>query len=425
MTTGKGTCGEACHATLFNPLGYAFENYDAIGKYRTMNVGKPVNAADSYIVRRTAQELQERRRAVTSPRGRQGDPQLLRAEHDELLHGRPLVEPGAADGRLLRSAVPRRDGLTSRSGADHRDERRVPQSPSLMEQRHEKPENAFKMNRRMVLRGAGGLMLGLPLLETFMPRKASAQTGDALAVRHHRGGRQRRGPGGCDPGRRRRAGEVLADGERGADQGQHARRQGDAVHGRAVGLRRQAPHRPRRQPALQLDRLLAFGGGCADPHRREDHAGQHQLRRPWGSRSTPRSPRSRIRPGATRSCSTQGCSPPAGPASTSRATSRTSLRSSRACTSTRHTRRTRRSSARSGMALPAPSAEAQAQMQRAARSKSINDILRPQIQALLGAAGSQQERPRPARSAPHRHPRHRGEDLDHDVHDPGRGRRRR
>ena len=32
------------------------------------------------------------------------------------------------------------------------------------------------MNRRLVLRGAGGLMLGLPLLETFMPRQASAQT---------------------------------------------------------------------------------------------------------------------------------------------------------------------------------------------------------------------------------------------------------
>ena len=39
MTTGKGTCGEACHGTLFNPLGYAFENYDAIGKYRTMDQG--------------------------------------------------------------------------------------------------------------------------------------------------------------------------------------------------------------------------------------------------------------------------------------------------------------------------------------------------------------------------------------------------
>jgi hypothetical protein len=39
-----------------------------------------------------------------------------------------------------------------------------------------KSHNEFLMNRRMVLRGAGGLMLGLPLLETFMPRKASAQT---------------------------------------------------------------------------------------------------------------------------------------------------------------------------------------------------------------------------------------------------------
>ena len=47
-TTGIGTCGQSCHAALFNPLGYAFENYDAVGKYRTMDVGKEVNAADSY-----------------------------------------------------------------------------------------------------------------------------------------------------------------------------------------------------------------------------------------------------------------------------------------------------------------------------------------------------------------------------------------
>lgn len=49
-TTGKGTCGEACHAALFNPLGYAFENYDAIGKYRTTDHGKPVDAADAYTL---------------------------------------------------------------------------------------------------------------------------------------------------------------------------------------------------------------------------------------------------------------------------------------------------------------------------------------------------------------------------------------
>jgi hypothetical protein len=50
MTTGKGTCGEACHNNLFNPLGYAFENYDAIGKYRTTDVGQSVDAADSYVL---------------------------------------------------------------------------------------------------------------------------------------------------------------------------------------------------------------------------------------------------------------------------------------------------------------------------------------------------------------------------------------
>jgi hypothetical protein len=46
-TTGKGTCGEGCHAHLLNPLGYAFEGYDAIGKYRTVDHGKPVDAASS------------------------------------------------------------------------------------------------------------------------------------------------------------------------------------------------------------------------------------------------------------------------------------------------------------------------------------------------------------------------------------------
>src|SRR6185369_3706423 len=50
MTTGKDTCGAACHGALFNPLGYAFENYDAIGEYRTMDQGQPVVASDSYTL---------------------------------------------------------------------------------------------------------------------------------------------------------------------------------------------------------------------------------------------------------------------------------------------------------------------------------------------------------------------------------------
>ena len=46
--TGKGTCGEGCHGTLINPLGFAFENYDPLGRWQTMDAGKPVNAADEF-----------------------------------------------------------------------------------------------------------------------------------------------------------------------------------------------------------------------------------------------------------------------------------------------------------------------------------------------------------------------------------------
>ena len=53
-----------------------------------------------------------------------------------------------------------------------------------------------EMNRRMVLRGAGGLMLGLPLLETLHAAQGGGADRDALAVRPHRGRRQRRGSGG-------------------------------------------------------------------------------------------------------------------------------------------------------------------------------------------------------------------------------------
>jgi hypothetical protein len=41
--TGDGTCGEGCHSTLINPVGFAFENFDAIGRARTTDNGKPID----------------------------------------------------------------------------------------------------------------------------------------------------------------------------------------------------------------------------------------------------------------------------------------------------------------------------------------------------------------------------------------------
>ena len=40
----------SCHETLINPLGFAFENYDAIGQWREMDNGKPVNASAMYML---------------------------------------------------------------------------------------------------------------------------------------------------------------------------------------------------------------------------------------------------------------------------------------------------------------------------------------------------------------------------------------
>jgi hypothetical protein len=37
-------CAAACHSIL-DPLGFAYENYDAVGAWRTMDMGQPVNAA--------------------------------------------------------------------------------------------------------------------------------------------------------------------------------------------------------------------------------------------------------------------------------------------------------------------------------------------------------------------------------------------
>ncbi len=46
--TGKNTCGAGCHGSMINPAGFAFEGFDAIGRARATDNGRPVNAADVY-----------------------------------------------------------------------------------------------------------------------------------------------------------------------------------------------------------------------------------------------------------------------------------------------------------------------------------------------------------------------------------------
>jgi hypothetical protein len=44
-------CGRGCHDTLINPPGFAFENFDAIGRVRSTDQGKPVDTTGTLFIR--------------------------------------------------------------------------------------------------------------------------------------------------------------------------------------------------------------------------------------------------------------------------------------------------------------------------------------------------------------------------------------
>ena len=46
--TGPGTCGSSCHGTMINPIGFAFEHYDALGRWRDQDRGQPVDSSAEY-----------------------------------------------------------------------------------------------------------------------------------------------------------------------------------------------------------------------------------------------------------------------------------------------------------------------------------------------------------------------------------------
>lgn len=47
--TGAGTCGEGCHTTMINPIGFALEHFDELGRFRmTEDNGLPIDAASAY-----------------------------------------------------------------------------------------------------------------------------------------------------------------------------------------------------------------------------------------------------------------------------------------------------------------------------------------------------------------------------------------
>lgn len=96
--TGAGTCGAGCHSTMINPAGFAYEHYDALGRWQDTDNGLPVNAADRYFFEGVRREYDGAAGFATAMKE---EPMAHRcyAQHwVEFLHGRAV---GDADKAMI------------------------------------------------------------------------------------------------------------------------------------------------------------------------------------------------------------------------------------------------------------------------------------------------------------------------------------
>ncbi|WP_240359542.1 DUF1592 domain-containing protein [Pyxidicoccus trucidator] len=110
-TEAPGTVCASCHANLINPLGFPFENFDAIGRYRTTDNGHPVDASAS--PRLAGETVQVRDALDLADALAASEPvHACYARHwVEYLHGRPFADE---DGPLVErlGKLSKEDGLS-------------------------------------------------------------------------------------------------------------------------------------------------------------------------------------------------------------------------------------------------------------------------------------------------------------------------
>jgi hypothetical protein len=113
--TGAAPCN-SCHERMINPLGFALENLDGLGRFRTMDNGQPVDARASYTL--DGQEV-----AFDGATGLIKAIAESRQAHDcytrrwaEYLYGRELDLANAADAGLVDQA-----GLRSKANMSVKD----------------------------------------------------------------------------------------------------------------------------------------------------------------------------------------------------------------------------------------------------------------------------------------------------------------
>jgi hypothetical protein len=96
--TGAGTCGAGCHGTMINPVGFAFEHYDALGRWRDTDNNLPVNAKDTYFFETTPRTFDGALELSTAMAEEPMAHRCYAQNWVQFLHGRGL---GAADQAMI------------------------------------------------------------------------------------------------------------------------------------------------------------------------------------------------------------------------------------------------------------------------------------------------------------------------------------
>jgi hypothetical protein len=101
FTEQPGSICVGCHGALINPLGFAFERYDQLGKYRTTDNGQPVDAKATYAFAEGSKSYDGAVELMSIIAGGKQAHECYSRHLFEYLYGRDLVKDVAADQALV------------------------------------------------------------------------------------------------------------------------------------------------------------------------------------------------------------------------------------------------------------------------------------------------------------------------------------
>jgi hypothetical protein len=113
FTQQAGSICQGCHGVLINPLGFAFEHYDSMGRWRDADNGNPVDATGTYGFAEGSRSFNGAVEMMSIIAAGKQSHECYSKRLLEYLYGREVVEGAAADAALVTEVGRRSHGNVS------------------------------------------------------------------------------------------------------------------------------------------------------------------------------------------------------------------------------------------------------------------------------------------------------------------------